>query len=96
MGNIYEAYIVDSRSIRGSDNKIHWTHRLIAVRVFTNKKDMESWARKIGVFGARCYVYLNGNNKLYDDFRISNGKITRRSGFAFSIFKNNRPTDVLR
>lgn len=96
MGNLYVAYLVDSRSIVGSSGKIHWTHRLITTGVFTNKKDMESWARKTGVFGARCYVYLNDSNKLYDDFRISHGKIHRHSGFPFSIFKNKRPTDVLR
>lgn len=97
MVNIYEAYIVNSQSRELDENdRPIWTHRLIATGVFTNKKDMESWARKTGVFGTRCYVYLNGSNKLYDDFRISHGKILRHSGFAFSIFKNKRPTTIVR
>lgn len=97
MANVYEAYIVDSRSWeRDKNGRPIWTHRLIDTGVFTNKRDMESWARKHKVFGARCYVYLSGSNKLYDDFKISHGKIMKKSGFAFSIFKNKRPTTVVR
>lgn len=98
MGNIYMAYLVDSRSIRGSaDGKLHWTHRILAVRAFSNKENIKKWARKIGLseIGARVYIYKNNSNTLYETYRVSHGKISNK-GFAFSIFENNRPTDILR
>lgn len=97
MANIYEAYIVDSRSFeRNRDNRPIWTHRLIATGVFTNQEEIKKWARKHSIpGGARCYIYKNGSNTLFDDYRVSRGKIFH-NGFAFSIFMNKRPTTVVR
>lgn len=97
MRNVYEAYIVDSRSYENrADGRPIWTHRLIATGVFTNQEEIKKWARKHSIpGGARCYIYKNGSNTLFDDYRIYRGEIAHR-GFAFSIFKNKRPTSIVR
>ena len=95
MKNVYEAYIVESRSYeRSKDDKPIWTHRLVAAGVFTNQEEIKKWARKHKV-SARVYVYKNGSNVLFDDYASDWGTIHHR-GFAFGVFKNKRPTMISR
>ena len=87
----YIAYIVDSRSFKqNKDGRPIWTHKVLDAAHFTNKEKLKSWARKHKGFSLDCYVYLEGENKLYEYFNISHGTINYR-GFPFPEFKNNRP-----
>lgn len=92
---VYVVYIVDSRAYKtNSDGRWIWKHKVLNRGYFTSIKDSKAWARKqkiTGLVSAGVYIYLEGENRLYDNYRLMPNHTLKSDVLPHGDFKNHRP-----